>query len=362
MNLFLPDKYDERCPKFINVAASALMSTIRDLLTDYYGFPSANDIDVKASGAAEANSSNYHVVAKDQDLLVKRFDRSVCTSRLLHKLRLYKWLSERDTPVAKVREGSSQQLITDHADYNWCVLQFIKGMYFSGTDEEIIDAAKTTETLIHTLKEAKKLLPPVCHRTEFPEPNDCLQLMALLKKRRNEWRCLLGSESASVVSDEWSTIESSFSEYSRSFPSAFEDTLLSHIDLHPHNLLFNDGRVIAVLDFESLQIAPPAIMVSFSALKLLRHAAACRNSSTGGVRPRDLVETYRSGLSDKGFLPDRARSLAKREIIRRLYNLLRNALRGGHELWKWPNDIKMHVLGLVEAEELFPESFHHASS
>jgi Ser/Thr protein kinase RdoA (MazF antagonist) len=362
MEFFQPDKYQRSQPVFCS-ASEADRKMVSILLSEYYDIPLDRGADVHQAGGAEINSNNFRVETTGQRILVKRFSCRKQRLLLEQKLHLCQWLQTYGIPIPGVRDNSSQRLLTSHGGYYWCVMEFVEGTYFNGTNTEIERAARTMEQLFRGLDEAPAEFVPNGDPVKFPSPPKAQELIAQVEAHRDEWSSLLGPEAEKVLSRECRTIKHTFNRFPIEELWTAEGVSLSHIDLHPHNLLFSGNRVAAVLDFESFRMAPRLVMVSFGAYKLLRQAAAHAWSHGCRVDLQALVAKYLSGLSDVEFLPANAGALAMAEITRRLFNILQGVIIvDDQDAQQWLGDIPMHVNALQEVQRLFPESAGSASS
>lgn len=67
-----------------------------------------------------------------------------------------------------------------------------------------------------------------------------------------------------------------------------------HTDLHPLNLLFANGRIAAVLDFEDVAAAPRAVGAGFALLKLGREALSRAPATNRRAVACDLIAQWRA--------------------------------------------------------------------
>jgi len=355
MEIFCPDKYQNSQPNF-RLATDSDKRIVTDLLGYYYNVPADQITSVKQVGEAEINSNNFLVNTSSQQLIVKRLTAHRQCS-LLPKLRLYLWLHKQGIPVPRVYKNSSQKFLTSLDDHYWCVLQFIDGHFFVGTNLETIEAARVTERLFELLTNAPENCTPDDNPVEMLlNPTECQTLVNLAENRREEWATLFVNEIETVLSDGWPIVKQCLNELTVNDLLALSGFSLSHIDLHPHNLLLCNNLVAAVLDFESFRLAPRKIMVSFSAFKLLRQAFMYGKSYNIKFAPKELLKTYLSGLSRSDFLDANAGLLARMEILRRLFYILKgNFCAENANAKKWNMDIPMHMRALRETRLLFGE-------
>ena len=116
---------------------------------------------------------------------------------------------------------------------------------------------------------------------------------------------------------------------------------LHHFDLHPHNFLFRNKVLHAVLDLESISVVPYEIATAFNIYKLARKSIATHNMTLDEVRK--VAGTF--------FNLEYLRPFAIYELVRRLGVVLKL-----HYLEKnkvWDQDLLKHMIGLHEVDLIF---------
>ncbi len=121
-----------------------------------------------------------------------------------------------------------------------------------------------------------------------------------------------------------------------------------HTDMHPLNLLFAQGRVAAVLDFEDVAAAPRAVGAGFALLKLGREALSRVAPADRRGLARALVEEWRSTDSTSA---DLLASGARRRVLANIAEIL--------DAWRRDGNISMNhglagqIESLAEVDFLF---------
>lgn len=126
--------------------------------------------------------------------------------------------------------------------------------------------------------------------------------------------------------------------YERRYPR--EDDRLVHSDLHPHNLLFRDGEIAAVLDLESFRVMPADLATAFAVYKLGRKSVASGRMTIGDVQCAVAAR----------FGNVRFASAAGSEVMRRLLYHLERRIVAGDE--RWQGEIDKFAVGLGEVDRL----------
>jgi hypothetical protein len=125
-----------------------------------------------------------------------------------------------------------------------------------------------------------------------------------------------------------------------------------HFDLHPHNLIFNNFEVSAILDFEACKLMPVGYALAFAGLKQCRQAVvSCGDLSLTHAIGKQYVEILYSHFRDWKILFEKFSDLALSEVIRRLCIIFRlNVLHGNKE---WNKVLPVQLAHLHEAKALF---------
>lgn len=118
-----------------------------------------------------------------------------------------------------------------------------------------------------------------------------------------------------------------------------------HIDLHPHNMLFDGDWFASFLDVDSIQMALPAAAYGYAVFKLTR-----QHIVGGGVRLSLARQRVLAGLVGCDLTVDGARAGATVEILRRIAYIVEAERRGP---CAWRLDLPRHVTALAEIDELF---------
>ena len=283
-------------------------------------------INVSQSGAFEANSNNFLAKCTGGDIIVKKINalnRNV--DFLIEQFRVADTLYRCGISVPRIiRTDDANVFIQDESSI-WCVLEFIDGRYLSGAEDEMISAIKLLDSTFLTLSGMSNAIKlPNMSLLGNASPNVIRNLNADAKI----------IDQLSIILDEIcnNTIEL---ENLRG---------ICHIDFHPHNLIISNGKIF-IIDFDAFMNAPIKSMLSFGALKLIRHAMAYRGNFDSELRD-DLWECF--SKPNKHILSIRGEQA---EVFRRLLSILDNTSPGNRSVWE--KLIPVHVRCILEAEEIF---------
>jgi hypothetical protein len=147
----------------------------------------------------------------------------------------------------------------------WSLFPFIEGEYFSGVNGElelmIESAAKLTVTLQKISVEQFSSLDGLHYFSNLEK--DTLQK---LDKRIDSWEQYFGVSSTKLLRESWSIIKREWNRLHKE--KIFAGPLqLAHYDLHPHNILIKNKKIVALLDFDACKIIPVGYALAYGALK-----------------------------------------------------------------------------------------------
>lgn len=124
-----------------------------------------------------------------------------------------------------------------------------------------------------------------------------------------------------------------------------------HSDFHPHNVIMNDDRVKAIIDFENARVSQQAREISFAIYKF------GRQFFTGPKDEKDIFEEARR--LKNSFIENycKIKPLSKEEIellpvlakdtfIRKLLFVLKGVYQEGNNIWI--NDLPKHIVAIDE--------------
>lgn len=352
--MFEPDLFSDPRPTFI-AASSVNSGAVLEVLAHGYPTLGAGACQVRQSGSIEVNSNNFLVEASTGRFVAKRWPKATMEVEVAARSRqaeLANWLAAEGLPFPRILPASTGTIILERSGHDWCVMEYVEGEYFSGHGNELLEAGKTIVRLFLALARLPAELEGG-HVIAPPDPAS-LDFMQRLKQGRNHWEAIFGASYAQLLVDSWDQISADLADIVR--PSALAPHYHScHIDLHPHNILMRDGRLVAILDFGSFARATRAAIIPFNLFKLARQAAVARggNVEDAGLHAQlnavidELVEHELLDGDMRGGLAQ----LAKAEIMRRLLLILSLAYEKSNR--DWIHVLPVQINALSEADALF---------
>lgn len=216
----------------------------------------------------------------------------------------------------------------------WSIWPYVPGTTFQGADREFRGLGRSIARLLRALrKEDSPLLPDIAGIDE-----GCL-----------EW-CLTRQDLAPRLARHVHEVRAAMGEMDLT-------PAVTHIDLHPHNLLFCNGRLVAVMDPDSLRRSPYLTALGYAAYKLVRQRVVWRVERRRAERKDPTFDCYASaqheaaefvasGKIDEPFLW----LGAKAALLRRIGNII------AADSSPWAMDLERHLVGLGEIDVMRGEA------
>lgn len=334
MELFTADNHAADSAQFIP-AESNLSTKINEFLAQNYRhlFPKSCAVDI-ISGA-NLNSGNFRcenyylkIIAHPKVLdFVERFPV------------IAEHLRKNNVPCNTFLKNSWGEIITTSEEgqdesYVGYIQPFIDGQFYSGRKTEFLECLQ----LLPKMESALKKFKPT---SDQQKPYWQWDPLELYNKIKVEVKASNGNLYDSIH-PRMNLIESAISYYIDN-EVHFRQNYLRHYDLHPHNLLFKNGKLISVLDLESFRTIPAELFAGFTLYKLGRKSIYCGEHSIESFKR--IVGTHYDLTALKNY--------AQIELVRRILLILDlNYLR---KIADWNHDLSKHTLGLLETERMFAE-------
>lgn len=352
--LFKPDIFSVSHPIFSSVTTTTAQ-VVRTVAQDFYSDKMLSLGAIEQFGGNEINSNNFKLYTPQGIYLLKRLPLSADKNLLERQLSLLSWLRAQGTAVPSgVLSGSGATLVKN-ADAYWCLFDFLPGDFFHGTGDELISAGVGIGQLQAALNQVpSSLAPPKKWETIVDSDVD---IVSLAEARKHEWMKLLGEDNGSLLSNNWERVKSAFQELQENKTLVRSSPLHAcHCDLHPHNLLVNEGRLAGIIDFESFVSMPVTASIGYAAYKLVRqHVVENGFSEKDSSQVFDATARFFHAVQKGGGFPDidfeSLRLMALAELFRRLLIVLRLNFVDGNSVWN--RVLPMHLAGLDEIDVIF---------
>lgn len=224
---------------------------------------------IECSGTFGINSSNFRIQLKDKVILLKKWSKNVSIEQVNSILELMTWLSEQSFPLPKPTFFNNGNKIVFFDNNLWSIFPFISGDYFSGKNNEIEIIAKLIGELNTFLIDAPSNLNLESGPNHLTNQDN--EIIDFIEKDIDNWGYVFGEVNSDLLKQHWSFIRSTWDKlYEGNINPGL--SMLTHFDLHPHNILIRDSQVTSILDFESCKTMPICYSLAYSGLKLCRQA------------------------------------------------------------------------------------------
>lgn len=304
---------------------------------------------IEFSGAFGINSSNFKISIDGEKYLLKRWSIKAIPEELEIILAMMEWLSNENLPVPSPIKFINGRYVLFYDNCLWSLFPFIDGNYFSGKVDELEDFAEMSGHLSNVLSKIPLELMPNSGPIHLSDSDDAI--LNIMDSIIYKWPEYFGTINSKLLRNQWDALMSDWVRYRKERIYA-GSILPCHFDLHPHNALFNNGKLVAILDFESCKVLPEGYAICFNALKQCKQGIIANGniraaSEIGANYIRFVSRKYSKVESYKGNFSD----LANIEVMRRLCVIFRSNIESNNKSW---NHILPIQLGhLVESKIIF---------
>ena len=342
--MFKADIFSEPKPVFTKVTDTVQQQLI-DFMSRYYSKIGVIK-SICQSGAMELNSNNFLIEIGSEKHILKKgtIPISETLQTLNEQAALVNALFLDGIRVPAIIRNDDSQLITVDANCYWCLMEFVDGDYFEGAESQLENAGVEMLNLFSSLNK----LALRTDRFQLIYPLTELEgvLLKDFEKISDNWPSFLGEDYANLLLNHWEEINLLYEEILVTQKQLVNDMTLVHYDIHPHNVLMKGNEVAAILDFGSLVIAPKGVTFSFNLFKLARQAIVfrkgdCTSSAFLKQKTNLIDQAQLNGLIN---VTDNLALLAKTEILRRAFLILRLNLENNNSIWNHVLPIQLNAL------------------
>ena len=351
MEFFKSDFFSNSKPIF-SIVSPENNALVTATVASFYAQIGKISSSIYQNGGLEINSNNFLFYVGDCGYVLKRgkFKSEKDLATVSTQLELAGWLLAQglEFPEIVFSENSNSKVVVD-GHYYWYLMYFIDADFFSGTSNEFLNAGKSMARLFCSLAEVPKNL--IIDYQILPPAQDSLGIVEATENCKKKWPLLFG-EPSYLLEESWEHIRDTLEETIQLESEITESIGLCHMDLHPHNLLMQESKVSAILDFGSLVQAPIYSSIAFNLFKLARQTVALKN---GDYLNDDFINHKNIVISSflaKNLIPENADlgKYAKVEIMRRLLLILQLNIENNNSDWNYVLPIQINAL--KEAEML----------
>jgi hypothetical protein len=346
MKPFEPDFFSASKPVW-NDCLEDRSNIIRKLVSLY--FPSLDRLENKVQqvGGIEINSSNYCIENQQGKFLLKKWGISLNLNHLNGICELASSLIKSNIPVPKFIPSFNQSVVISFNNQYWSLFEFDNSDFYSGTLQELKSVAQATGILFANLSNIDDNLVSL-EKPDIRSSNDYQLFKDFFDNPDVVYNILEDSEVELLKSNKnllQNEVELVFN--SNLNLGIFQ---FSHFDLHPHNILVNQGEVSSFLDLDSIRLMESGYALGFASLKLCRQSVV-----KTGLKPENVANIWLNNLAE--CLPDNQEffpfigDLAIGEVLRRIAIILRQNMVDSNP--QWNAFLSVQLNHLQEARLLF---------
>lgn len=324
VQLFAPDNLSAKEPTFVAAEAAQL----RPLILRHFKIEA---VSVEQYAGKNVTAQNFRVHTADDSVFFLKMKRDITTLR--RELELNRHFFEDGQKVPELVGSVEEEGV------GWALFRFLDGEYFSGTMDELVGAIGAFAELSFS---AHKI-----HDADFAEADpdaDANELRKLLH------HSITDDEHLKSLTGQHATMIVKAAE--RLAPFKEDDPLLMHLDFNPLNVLFRNGSVAGVVDFEAFGRAPVEVGLGFACYKFARQYVC----STARDRWRSetflkMTERWNELFPNRAATLDQLRRGAARRALFLIYKILRGTLVDGDARFAY--DLEKQIRSLIEIDFLF---------
>jgi len=352
--VFLPDQFSNPNVQFTLCSRDKFAEIKNIILCFYYDLGGLGE-KILQSGSLEINSNNFLLKIGGKEYILKRIlSCGDDISRKRSQAVLVNWLVEKEIKIPLiVKSIKNGELIVENQGAVWCLSEFVDGEYFSGKGNELLDAGQNFIHLFGLLKNynvANEFFVSNVIVTPYGIPENLFS--KILEGKRN-WVKLLGRKNADLLETSWDILVHDVGDIDAAYDYLVSNRGLCHIDLHPHNILVKNHKIVSILDFESFVYAPIESAVYFNIFKLARQTVVAGGGSSNIKTVKDVVRLMLDELR-KNKIVNSIESghvilMTKVEVFRRIIYILDNCFVKKNSTWNHVLPIQISALKEIEA-------------
>ena len=333
MDIFLNDNHFKDTIKLFALQKSE-SDKLKTLIKNNYKSINLN-VECFKIGDRNINSQNYKIGDKYLKVIKNIENKKYVTSFP----KLVKQLKNFNIPCTGfINSNGNKKIIEKSTKENkiyFYIQEFISNRFFSGTQNELIQVIPILKKLHDFQFNGKNKNSSAPYLNWFPS-----QTINEIKKIIKEIQ--IPSDFDYLANDCVPIIEQVLIKYENQIKDLVKNSKeYAHFDIHPHNILFKDGKLISVMDLESFVNVRPILATSFGIFKIARKCFAKKN-----IKKNDfhyLIKDF--------FNVEEIKAYSQIEICRRLLLIMKlHYLDKNNE---WDHDLIKHFSGIKESDFMF---------
>lgn len=245
--MFAPNNHSDSVIVWRGVSPE-IEKIVPQILKTHYGISEIGEI--VQVGALEVQSNNFRVAyvhqGKKMQILVRKHIQRGTLGDIDFANHLIHFLSEEGVLVPQVISSKDGASFVEIEGVFWQVFSFIPGNYYAGSSSELSQAAAGIARLHKALSKLSNVKQPSAPAWVIPT---AAEFEPIFNAAKNDKRPI-----GTLIRDYQDQIEVFINAFSAHQDSIEKIALqFIHSDLHPHNFLFDQGKLAAILDVADIR-------------------------------------------------------------------------------------------------------------
>ncbi|MEK7551831.1 MAG: phosphotransferase [Patescibacteria group bacterium] len=318
-------------------------------------------ISIEQVAETEVNSNNFKLGTskgkKKSFFLLRRYPETRNIDSIKGAHEVLNFLNKSGLKTPEIILSDSGEEIVHTTPYHYTVFKFLKSNHFKGSLDEIKSAAREfgkMDALLEKLPDATKIKKML----EFPP-----KVLKLREFSTEIWENIFkeAGKHLEETNDEFDSKLLSFKDFILDAVKKTEslkdeaktlDKQIIHFDLHPHNLLTDGKKLVAILDFDSLRNFPKMHGIAFAMHRLVRQYIVFAKPKNIKKAVEKAKEIFLNVYQKENPLTELEIKLIpfflKTEALSRLSYAMKDFYFNGNAAWK--GDLDKQTAAIAEAE------------
>tara|TARA_Y100000590_G_scaffold446552_1_gene580439 strand:+ start:11474 stop:12532 length:1059 start_codon:yes stop_codon:yes gene_type:complete len=304
----------------------------------------------KRSGI-EINSNNFRIKINKNIFLLKKWSNNLSKKKIIKINKLNNILYKKINLIPKIIQINNKNEFLFNRQY-WTLYKFLNGNHFSGSIKEF----KNTSFNIGLLYKNLRKLRIQNNFPNGPRYNSYKnrEIFNDIIKNKKNWNNMFGKKLENKLLQNWDLIKKTYNNNQKNKPLV-KFKQLSHIDLHPHNILIKNKKVISFLDMESCRNMNPGYSLAFCCLKICKQTiikSKIKNKNKLNLLVRLFIKEVSKNYPKINLLYKHFFYYASSEVLRRILIILNQNLQG---IKTWNKVLGIQINHLKETDYLFKD-------
>src|SRR3989344_250419 len=280
--LFTPNAHSDYLIRWIEIVPERTVA-IHEVLEKNYLL--GKIIKVEQVGAMEVRSNNFRITFETKHGILRIILRKNIQWATLSELEtvnnFLKAVRNFGVPTPEIITAKDGREIVESGSSFWQVFAYIPGNYYQGKEDELSAVASAVGILHKALAAIPEDARLKSSSWKLPTEADFKLIFEAAKNDASELGAMI-RDNEQIIRDAIDNLLVHKSAIGKSL------TQMIHADLHPHNFLFNQDRLTAILDFGDVRLGFRAADAASACHRLVRQYVVCSGKSWNKVLEKGL--------------------------------------------------------------------------